>query len=129
MFMVHNFVIKRKVFEIIITFLFGLSVGVIGIKMLCQFNLLDLNPKQYVYVDVERVINSVNESLAKQAETKSISELQVSGKLILAKNKFNLLLKNYTQEHNAVVFSSSKVIAGATDITEYFSKEILVEIK
>lgn len=129
MFMVHNFVIRRKVFEIIITFLFGLSIGVIGIKMLCQFNLLNLNPKQYVYVDVERVINSVNESLAKQTETKNISELQVNDKLILAKNKFNFLLKNYMQKHNAVVFSSNKVIAGATDITEYFTTEILVEIK
>lgn len=129
MFMVHNFVIRRKVFEIIITFLFGLSVGVVGIKMLCQFNLLNLNPKQYAYVDVERVINSVNESLAKQTEEKSISGPQVGDKLIVAKNKFNFLLKNYTQKHNAVVFSSSKVIAGATDITEYFTKEILVEIK
>jgi len=129
MFMVHNFIIRRKVFEIIITFLFGLSVGVIGIKLLCQFNLLDLNPKQYVYVDVERVINSVNESLAKQTEEKSISGPQVSDKLILAKNKFNFLLKNYTQKYNAIVFSSSKVIAGATDISEYFTKEILVEIK
>jgi hypothetical protein len=129
MFMVPNFVIRRKVLEIIITFLFGLSVGVIGIKILCQFNLLDLNTKQYVYVDVEKVINSVNESLVKQAETGNISETQVSDKLMLAKNKFNFLLKNYTQNHNAVVFSSSKVIAGANDITEYFTKGILVEIK
>ncbi len=129
MFTVHNFAIRRKILEIVITFLFGLSVGVIGVKILCQFNLLDLNPKQYVYVDVEKVINSVNESLAKQAETRNISETQVNDKLMVAKNKFNFLLKNYTQKHNAVVFSSSKVIAGATDITEYFTNGVLVELK
>lgn len=111
------------------TFLFGVSNGMVIIKLLCMFNILDFNPKQYVYVDVEQVITAVNNEVTQQIEAQKITDEIVSAKLELARNKFNQILKTYAKEHNAIVFSSSKVIAGADNVTEYFIEQTLKGLK
>jgi len=111
------------------SFIVGLSMGVAIITILCSLNAINLNPKQYVYIDVEKVIASVNESLNTQTEKNKISEAEVGKKLILAKDKFDLLLKGYIKEHNAIIFSSVKIIAGAKNETNYFIEQVRREIK
>lgn len=111
------------------TFLFGVSNGIVIIKLLCMFNILDFNPKLYVYVDVEQVITAVNKEVTQQIEAQKITDEIVSAKLELARNKFNQILKTYVKEHNAIVFSSSKVIAGADNVTEYFIEQTLKGLK
>tara|TARA_B110000503_G_C6878296_1_gene301588 strand:+ start:223 stop:612 length:390 start_codon:yes stop_codon:yes gene_type:complete len=120
---------QSRLLQILGSFITGLSIGVAIITLLCSLNVIDLNPKQYAYIDVEKVIASVNESLNTQTEKNKISESEVSDKLILAKNKFDLLLKDYVKQHNAIIFSSVKAIAGAKDETEYFVEKILLELK
>lgn len=115
--------------EIICIFLLGFLLGVGGLSLLCQFNLVNLNSKQYAYVDVERVIESVNKSLNDQTEAEKLTVNQANDKLNIAKEKFNILLVSYSLEHDAVVFSSTKAIAGANNVTEYFIEEILEAIK
>ena len=96
---------QSRLLQILGSFITGLSIGVTIITLLCSLNVIDLNPKQYAYIDVEKVIASVNESLNTQTEKNKISESEVSDKLILAKNKFDLLLKDYVKQHNAIIFS------------------------
>ena len=120
---------QSRLLQILGSFITGLSIGVAIITLLCSLNVIDLNPKQYAYIDVEKVIASVNESLNTQTEKNKISESEVSEKLILAKNKFDLLLKGYVKQHNAIIFSSVKAIAGVKDETEYFVEKILLELK
>lgn len=115
--------------EIICIFLLGLLLGAGGLSLLCQFNLVNLNSKQYAYVDVERVIESVNKSLNDQTEAEKLTVNQANDKLNIAKEKFNILLVSYSLKHNAVVFSSTKAIAGANNVTGYFIEEILEAIK
>lgn len=120
---------NSKLLQIFGSCLFGLSMGIALINLLCCLNVLDLNPKQYVYINVEKVIASVNSSLSTQTDIKNISEQEVSEKLTLAKHRFDSLLSDYIKQHNAVIFSSIKVIAGAKDETEYFIKHVLDEVK
>ena len=115
--------------EIICIFLLGLLLGAGSLSLLCQFNLVNLNSKQYAYVDVERVIESVNKSLNDQTEADKLTVNQANDKLNIAKEKFNILLVSYSLEHDAVVFSSTKAIAGANNVTGYFIEEILEAIK
>ncbi len=115
--------------EMVCIFLLGLLLGAGGLSLLCQFNLINLNSKQYAYVDVEKVIESVNKSLNDQTEAEKLTVNQADDKINKAKEKFNILLVSYSLEHNAVVFSSTKVIAGANNVTEYFIEEILEVIK
>lgn len=115
--------------EKVCIFLVGLFLGAGILSLLCQFNLINFNSKQYAYVDVERVIESVNKSLNDQTKMEKLTVNQASDKLNIAKGKFDILLVNYSTEHNAVVFSSTKVIAGANNVTEYFIKEVLEVIK
>lgn len=131
MYMACNRLVKQhpKLVQLLGTFSFGLSMGIAIVKLLCLFNLIDLNQKQYVYVDIEKVITSVNRSITKQVEKKQITDNQVTENLSLAKNKFNHLLASYIKQHNAVIFSSSKVIAGADNITDYFIGQTLEDIK
>ena len=129
MFTVYNIFLKYRILQFLGTFLFGLSMGVALVKLLCLFNVIDLNPKQYVYVDIEKIIMEVNKTITKQLDAKQLNEAQIHDKLVLAKNKFNILLNNYVAEHNAIVFSSSKVIAGADNVTEYFLNQTLGGIK
>jgi len=111
------------------SFMAGLSMGVGIITILCSLNAINLNPKQYVYVDIEKVIESVNKSLSEQTQTNKISEEEVRSKLTFAKHRFDSLLKNYADENNAIIFSTTKVIAGASNATEYFINQTLVGIK
>ena len=131
MYMAWNRLVKRhpRNLQLLGTFLFGLSMGVAIIKLLCLFNFVDFSRKQYVYVDMVKVIESVNSTITKQVEDKQITDEQVTAKLSLAKGKFNHLLASYVKERNAVIFSSSKVIAGADNITEYFIEQTLIGIK
>lgn len=129
MFTVYNIFLKYRILQFLGTFLFGLSMGVALVKLLCLFNMIDLNSKHYVYVDIERIIMEVNKTITKQLDAKQLNEAQIHDKLVLAKNKFNILLNNYVAEHNAIVFSSSKVIAGADNVTEYFLNKTLEGIK
>ncbi len=126
----NNFIINnQRIVQLFGTFLFGLSVGIALVKLLCLFNVIDLNPKKYVYVDIEKVISSVNKTITQQIEVKQITDDQVSTKLGLARTKFGYILDNYAKNHNAIVFSSSKVISGATNETEYFIDKTLEGIK
>jgi hypothetical protein len=129
MFTVYNIFLRYKSLQFLGTFLFGLSMGVVLIKLLCLFNIIDFNSKQYVYVDIEKIIAEVNKNITQQLDAKQLNEAQINDKLVLAKNKFNTLLNNYVTEHNAIVFSSSKVIAGADNVTEYFLNQTLERIK
>ncbi len=131
MYMVYNAFIKqhKKLLQFFGTFLSGLLIGIALVNLLCLFNIMDLNQKRYVYVDIAKVIESVNKTINKQVEDKRISDDQVTSKLFSAKTKFNQLLDSYIKEHNAIVFSSIKVIAGANDVTEYFIKKTEEEIK
>lgn len=120
---------NSKLLQTFGSFVFGLSTGVAVINLLCCFNVLDLNPKKYVYINVEKVIASVNSSLSMQTDKKNISEQEVSEKLTLAKHRFDSLLSDYIKQHNAVIFSSVKAIAGAKDETEYFIEHVLGKVK
>jgi hypothetical protein len=120
---------NTRFMQILGSFLFGISMTLSVIKLLCILNVIDINPKQYAYVDIEKIIESVNNSLSEQTQTKKISEEEVSAKLTLAKHKFDSLLKKYAHEHNAIIFSTTKAIAGASNETEYFLKQTLEEIK
>lgn len=103
----------------------GMLMGILVILLLSFSNAINLNSKEYVYVDVEKVISSVNNEISRQIKEKKITDNDVSAKLVLAKNKFDQSLGAYVKKHNAIVFSSSKVIAGAIDLTEYFTKQTL----
>lgn len=120
---------NSKLLQIFGSFLFGLSMGIALINLLCCLSVLDLNPKKYVYINVEKVIASVNSSLGTQTDAQNISEKEVSEKLTLAKHRFDILLSDYIKQHNAVIFSSVKAIAGARDETEYFIEHVLDEVK
>lgn len=127
----YNNIIRAhsKSLQILGSFISGLVAGSAMITLLCFFGLFELNSKQYAYIDVEKVIASVNESLSTEKDIEKISEKEVSEKLIQAKNKFDLLLSEYVKEHNAIIFSSVKAIAGANDETNYFVEQMLKEIK
>ena len=131
MYMVYNNFIKAhgKLFQILGSFFVGLLLGLAIISLLSCFNVIDLNPKQYAYIDVEKVIESVNNSLNDQTKTNNISENEVREKLTLAKNKFDSLLKDYVRQHNAIIFTSVKAIAGVKNETDYFIEQMLMDIK
>ena len=131
MFMVYNKFIQRypNGLQFFGTLIFGFLTGIAVIKLLCMYNIVDLNSKKYVYVDIEKIIGSVNVTLKQQIEEKKINDDQINDKLLLAKNRFDLLLDNYVLANNAIIISSSKVIAGANDITGEFLKQTLEVIK
>ena len=131
MYMVCNKLIAQhqKTLQFLRAFLSGLAMGITLVKLLFLFNLIDFSSKKYVYVDIEKVITAVNQAITKQVEEKLITDDKVPRKLDLAKNKFNYLLGNYVKERNAIVFSSSKAIAGADNVTEYFIDKTLESVK
>lgn len=131
MFMAYNTFFKNniKFIQILASFIFGVSITIIVVKLLCMFNIVNLNPKQYVYVDVEQVISAVNNEITEQIKSQQIADEIVSAKLELARNKFNQVLETYAKDHNAIVFSSSRVIAGADNVTELFIEQTLKELK
>lgn len=110
----------NKDFYMPLAALFGFLLGIICTIALAQSNVIDLSTKQYAYVDVERVINEVNNDLLDQIKNNKIDDTEVEVKLTKAKTRFDNLLANYTRSHNTVVFSSTKVISGAEEITDYF---------
>lgn len=120
---------NNKSLQIIVATILGIFIGIVGIYILSEFNFINLNSKKYVYVNIEKVIESVNQELAKQIENKKISETEFEDKLILAKTRFDMFKDEYTKKNNAVIFSSTKVIAGASNITELFIVKILAGIK
>lgn len=122
-----EFILKRNM-HIIYSLIVGFFLGIGILFLLVQFNALNLSAKHYVYVDVDKVINEVNDKLFEQIKTNKIDDKKVEEKLLKAKNQFNNLLKQYAIEHNAIVFSTNKVIAGAENVTEYFITN-LKEIK
>lgn len=107
----------------------GILIGIGSLVLLDQFHIVELSSKQYAYVDVEKVINSVNQSITVQTEEKHLSETQINDKINIAKTEFNILLKNYAAKHNAIIFSANKVIAGSDNVTDYFTTKILEVIK
>lgn len=131
MFMAYNTFFKNniKFIQILASFIFGVSITIIVVKLLCMFNIVNLNPKQYVYVDVEQVISAVNNEITEQIKSQQIADEIVSAKLELARNKFNQVLETYAKDHNAIVFSSSRVVAGADNVTELFIEQTLKELK
>lgn len=103
----------------------GFVTATILLTLLSRFNLIELSGKEYAFVNMEKIILSVNEELT-QAE---LSNDEVTKKLSSTKEHFDSLLKNYSKKNNAVVFSSQKVIAGAKDITDYFNVKLLDKLK
>lgn len=112
--------IHKSKLLIIPAILIGFLLGIVSIVVLIRSNTIELSSKQYVYVDVEKVINEVNNNLLEQIKANKIEDKEVETKLLKAKEKFDRLLKNYAKNHNAIVISGNKVISGAKDITEYF---------
>lgn len=114
----------HKELQIPLAILFGILIGIMCMLVLSHSNVIDLSTKHYVYVDVERIISEVNDDLLEQIKNNKIDDKVVEVKLAKSKAKFDNLSEIYTKTHNAVVFSSTKVISGAEDITEYFISEI-----
>lgn len=110
----------NKDFYMPLAVLVGFLLGITCMIALAQSNVIVLFAKQYAYVDVERVINEVNNDLLDQIKSNKIDDTEVEVKLTKAKTRFDNLLANYTRSHNTVVFSSTKVISGAEEITDYF---------
>lgn len=107
----------------------GLILGILVTHFFYAFNMGDIAQKKHVYVDVEQIISSVNKNLSQQLEANQIKENQINEKLVKAKNQFNIILDNYAIQHNAIILSSHKVIAGAENVTAYFTDEILAGLK
>ena len=80
---------------------------------------LDSN-KAYVYVDAERVIRHVVDELQKNNTSDDEMEKAVQD----SRSKFAQELKDYSQSHNAIIFSSPKALEGAEDVTEYFIERL-----
>ena len=76
--------------------------------------------KRPVYVDAERVIRHVVDELQKNNTSYDDMEKAVQE----SRSKFAQELKNYSQRHNAIIFSSPKALEGAEDVTEYFIERL-----
>lgn len=113
-------VFPKKELQLPLATLVGFLLGAMCMMMLVQSNVIDLSAKQYVYVNVEKVISEINNDLIEQITSNKIDDKEVEDRLNKAKTRFDNLLENYISKHNAVVFSSNKVISGAKDITDYF---------
>jgi sugar-specific transcriptional regulator TrmB len=104
----------------IIAVICGALIGIILTVTLSHLNVVNLSAKEYAYIDMERVINEVNDRLAKQ----NVEGEQLTSKLKQAKEKFSAFTQGYSKKNNAIIFSSVKVIAGAKDITSTAIHEI-----
>lgn len=107
----------------------GLSIGILFMYLMVVLNVVKPESTKYAYVDVEKIISVINESLNQEIEAKRISENQIDEKLVRAKTQFDIILEEYSLKNNSIIISSHKVIAGADNITKQITNEILARIK
>ncbi len=69
--------------------------------------------KGYAYVNIDKVISYVVKEVS-SVNSKDDVKLEMDS----YKKAFEKELTNYSKEHNVIIFSSPKAIAGAEDITE-----------
>ena len=122
--MIMSFLTRINKQNLIFIFV-GFVTATILLTIFSRFNLIELSGKEYAFVNMEKIILSVNEELTKA----ELSNDEVTKKLSFTKEHFDSLLKIYSNKNNAVVFSSQKVIAGAKDITDYFNVKLLDKLK
>lgn len=98
-----------------------LIYGVIGLIIGALIVICYLQPKEYVYVDVETIIGEIHRKL----KISDISDQDLNHKIQQAKKQFQYEINNYAKQHNAIVMSSPKAIVGAKDITDTIKVKIL----
>ena len=76
--------------------------------------------KKAVYVDAERVIHHV----IRELKNNNVREEEMEKAVLESKSKFDKELKDYSQSHNAIIFSSPKALAGAENVTDYFIERL-----
>ncbi len=91
-----------------------LVVSIITIVVLGYFKIA--NQKKYVYVNVDYIISEI----AKDLREKNTDIKVVETKLTQASKAFSKELADYSEENNAVIFTSNKPLAGAEEETGYF---------
>ncbi|MCE2993414.1 MAG: TrbI F-type domain-containing protein [Alphaproteobacteria bacterium] len=99
--------------------IYNILVGV-GLVLSTSLNVLNHKPQKVVTVDLEHLVRSVTQNLAKQ-------EIPTEGMDALVKQTFNDLdkrINTHAKEEGAVVLVSKAVLAGATDITEELEKAL-----
>lgn len=77
--------------------------------------------KAYVYVDVNRVMRAIVDSL--DAENLSADEL--NAQIDSHRRKFQELLSDYSASDNVMIIAKPKVISGAPDKTDFFIEKLL----
>jgi len=92
--------------------LFYFAIGAI-LATLISFKVFTA-PK-FVYVNVEKVIHEIAGKINKDLPKEKIEE-----EIIAHKKDFETAITNYSKEHQVIVFSSPKPIAGAVDVTNHF---------
>jgi hypothetical protein len=106
----------------------GFFIGVIVIILVFivySFQYRQDSPERvYTYVSIDRVIATINQEMAK----KSLERAEMAEIVGRAKGLFEREVKEYSVRNNAVVFSSVRVIAGASDITEEIAKKVVKEL-
>lgn len=103
----------------------GLVTGIFITLAASYFGIINLNKKQYLYVEMDKLVSLVDLNLKKQNLEPSAFET----KLNLAKSKFTDEISKFSQKHNAVIFTTLKPIAGAKNKTDYFTKIVLEGVK
>jgi type-F conjugative transfer system protein TrbI len=102
-------------------FMAGLLAGGLVLYVLASTGLIRLYTPHYAYVDIEKVIASLNKTL----QEADFSVEEANKKIAEAKHIFQEQLDAYRKEHHAIIFSSPKVIAGAQDITSLMLNTLL----
>lgn len=95
--------------------LFYFAIGAI-LATLISFKVFTA-PK-FAYVNVEKVIQDIVGKINKDRLPKEKIEEEIAKH----KKAFEDAITNYSKEHKVILFSSPKPIAGATDITDHFTK-------
>lgn len=88
--------------------------AIMGCIVICALERTVHKNKQYVYVDVGKVVSSVVRAVSAENPT------NMQGLIDVYKVKFRDLLAQYAKEHHVIVFSSPKPVSGAEDVTDWF---------
>ena len=92
--------------------LFYFAIGAL-VAALISFKII--TRPNFVYVNVEKVIQEIAGKINKDLLKEKIEE-----EIVRHKKDFEAEIINYSKEHQVIVFSSPKPIAGATDVTDHF---------
>lgn len=106
----------------IISFFVGV---IITVAIAFAFNISKKTVQEHVYLDIERIIKELTIAVVNKNLSQKESEIKVKA----YKQRFDKELKAYAKEHNVVIFSSPKPIAGGRDVTDYFIGKLIREKK